>query len=280
MRATGLGALVLTEGALVEGAGRVSVWRGEAWFESWDVATRLGDESSQRDMPAVPRLGPHAVPLDGVRVDRLHDRRVADDVVDGLAVLTGEWLTRGVRAGVPRLRVVSQDDRLEALSERWGCTLGEGPDDVPCPEPDGGWPGLRPDEDLDVPDGLHTAPGVTRLRLARPAPGLGVLVVESYDPAATRAHLDRLVATGALAAGAFCVRPVRRSGTGADRAFEELRPRMDALQVTLLGGGVDADGTPVLHAHVARVLPELADWADRLPADLLHVEPWLRPVGS
>jgi hypothetical protein len=196
-----------------------------------------------------------------------------DGAVEGSAALTGTW-------AADRLQVERQD--LHAPQHRtipnWTVP--------PCPPPEGGWPhqtwvydvkdvqtGERPAAqyvglDYDLGDLRETGAAVITTTF-RPGEDQAVLVVAAADPEAVEAHLRPQL--GQL----LCVIPSKWSKAELEAVRAHLHAHHDDWSLYTWGDTSAEDGQALITARLTRILPEIATWADSLPAGILGLEPWL-----
>ncbi len=153
------------------------------------------------------------------------------------------------------------------------------PDDVPCPEPDGGWPAEGPGSNLPQDEQAalerYLSGGQDRglwLALRRPSAGRLSLVVGVHDDA-EREQAQRLL--GPALGDRLCLPTVRT--TLADVRAVEADPLLQAGPglVFSSGRGVAASGEATHSVGVTLVTPQLRAAADRHPDGMVVFEPTL-----
>lgn len=144
----------------------------------------------------------------------------------------------------------------------------------PCPPPPGGWPPGVPWGDMplkyDLGDLRDTGAAVA-VTLFRPSEDRAVLVVAASDQAAVEARLRPQL--GVL----LCVVPSRWTKAQLDEIRDYLWERREQWQLLGSGPHHTDDGQARMTARLARVLPEIAAWANSLPDGIVALDPWLAP---
>jgi hypothetical protein len=255
-------ALVLADGDRAETWGRVVRDERGDWFEPplpaglpyWD------------ELPVQPAWR-CAVPVAGADFSRVSDRRERSGLLEGWATLSGIWSSG-------RLTVDRQDQREPSGRDR-----DEFPSWVtpPCPPPAGGWPRSRPRDgdnlNIDIGDLTETGAAVA-VTTFRPGPRQLVLVVAANDPEAVEGWLRPQLGQR------LCVVASRWTPEELRTVREHVSGHWD--QWGLYGAGVvnDHEGQPQVVARLARLLPEIAQWAAPLPEGILQLNPWLAPAAA
>ena len=208
--------------------------------------------------------------------DELWGRFERDGAVEGRAAVTGVW-------AADHLQVERQD--VYAPRNR------ETPDHKmpPCPPPPEGWPHQRWVYDIqDVQTGerpaaqyvglnydlgdLHETGAAVIVTTFRPSEDQAVLVVAAADPEAVEAYLRPQL--GKL----LCVVPSKWTMAQLKAVRAHLHAHHEDWNLYAWGGySSTEDGQAKITAGLTRILPEVAAWADSLPAGILDLEPWLTP---
>lgn len=201
-----------------------------------------------------------AVRITGADFATLANRFEQHGAVEGSATVSGVW-TGG------QLRVNQQTPPSRpARVHPWVIP--------PCPPPPGGWPPATPWGDMplkyDLGDLQRTGAAVA-VTLFRPGEGGPVLVVAASDEAAVEARLRPQL--GVL----LCVVPSRWTKAQLDEIRDYLCERHEQWQLFEWGTHHTGDGQARMTARLARVLPEIAAWADSLPDGIVALDPWLAP---
>lgn len=254
---------VVRDGDRVTGASRIVQLPGQpARFCGSEFTTDVGYAPGEE--PA-PYDCPNGVPLEGVDLDRLADRRRSGGAVEGWATITGTW-----RAGT--ITVEEQDDP-PPLGE-FG--LRQEP---PCPAPEGGWPHGPERDSMDAelqalkgywaehpsdPDRfaqLHVSPTQTLFGL-----------VVSDEAAKAQAELDLRPLLG----DRMCVVVARHT----DAELAAVRDSDLVRRPESRGGGMHLgeDLQAALQLSVLFVTEELAAAVAEHPEGLVELEPALRVV--
>lgn len=251
--------LVVNEGSRAVATGRlVRDSRGD-WFE-----------------PALPVAEPGGVPrrvrpvwkgavrVAGADFDAVAGRFDQDGAVEGWAAVTGAW-------SGGQLVVERQDPpaRQPPPRARWVSP--------PCPPPEGGWPEVPRDGDIELTydlGDLADTGAATAITLFHPGESQPVLVAAAADVAAVEARLRPQLG------GSLCVVPSRWSKRQLDDVHAHLRQRFDRWNLYQLGPRHADDGQAQIAARLVRVLPQIATWAASLPPGILALEPWLAPAPS
>ena len=166
---------------------------------------------------------------------------------------------------------------LEVTDQRppqWPTDIGRQWEDPPCPAPAGGWPHVRENENLELPEELVNDPAVAMLLMVRPSATQVVLTVVTSDPEGTRARWSPVFP------GRLCVVAARWPRGKVETLSNQAQSRMPQFQAYQTGPGTGAGCQPVVTLHVVRVVPALVAWAADLPAGLLDVHAWLRPLTA
>ena len=202
-----------------------------------------------------------AVRITGADFAALANRVEQDGAVQGSATVTGVW-------SGDQLRVDQQTPppSRAAWVNPWVIP--------PCPPPPGGWPPATPWGDMplkyDLGD-LHATGAAVAVTLFRPSEDRAVLVVAASDLAAVEARLRPQL--GVL----LCVVPSRWTKAQLDEIGDYLWERREQWQLFEWGPHHTDDGQARMTARLARVLPEIAAWADSLPDGMVALDPWLAP---
>jgi hypothetical protein len=200
-----------------------------------------------------------AIRVAGADFDAVAGRFEADGMVEGWATVTGTW-------SGGQLRADRQDAPVPepAAHVRWVTP--------PCPLPDGGWPATprRGDVELcyDLGDLAGTGAAVA-VTMFHPRTNQAVLVVAAADLAAVEARLRPQLGRS------LCVVPSRWTKDELDGVRDHLRQRWQSWDLYHLGPQHAEDGQAYIAARLARVLPDIADWAASLPSGIVALEPWL-----
>lgn len=202
-----------------------------------------------------------AVRITGADFAALANRVEQDGAVQGSATVTGVW-------SGDQLRVDQQTPPppRAAWVHPWVIP--------PCPPPPGGWPPGVPWADMplkhDLGDLRDTGAAVA-VTLFRPSEDRAVLVVAASDQAAVEARLRPQL--GVL----LCVVPSRWTKAQLDEIRDYLWERHEQWQLLGSGPHHTDDGQARMTARLARVLPEIAAWANSLPDGIVALDPWLAP---
>jgi hypothetical protein len=202
-----------------------------------------------------------------------------DGAVEGYATVTGVW-------AADRLRVERQDLYAPPHPKIPSWTV------PPCPPPQGGWPhqtwvyGIQEVQtgeypaaqyvglDYDLGDLQETGAAVV-VTTFRPSEDQAVVVVAAADPEAVEAHLRPQL--GPL----LCVVPSKWTQAELEAVRAHLHAHCEDWNLYAWGGySSTEDGQAKITASLARILPEVAAWADSLPAGILDLEPWLTPARN
>lgn len=249
-------ALVVRDGDRVTASGRLIRNRDGDWFEPALPETLIA--FAERPV-AAPWRG--AVRIVGGNFDDLVDRYEHDGAVEGYATVTGVWAPGQLRA----IHQTTSEDAADR-DPRW--------ETPPCPPPPGGWPSPnwgRGDHNLDydLGDLMETGAAVA-VTTFRPSDDQAVLVVAAADRDAVETRLRPQL--GEL----LCVVTSRWTKSDLDAVRAHLRAHWDEWNLFQLGPLNGEDGQTRMTAALARVSPEIADWAAALPPGILALEPWLR----
>jgi len=202
-----------------------------------------------------------AVRITGADFAALANRVEQDGAVQGSATVTGVW-------SGDQLRVDQQTPPppRAAWLHPWVIS--------PCPPPPGGWPPVTPWGEMvlkyDLGDLRDTGAAVA-VTLFRPSEDRAVLVVAASDQAAVEARLRPQL--GVL----LCVVPSRWTRAQLDEIRDYLWERHEQWQLFGWGPHHTDDGQARMTARLARVLPEIAAWANSLPDGIVALNPWLAP---
>jgi hypothetical protein len=104
----------------------------------------------------------------------------------------------------------------------------------------------------------------------RPGQDQEVLVVAAADPDAVRARLRPQLGHR------LCVVASRWTTAELGAVRGHLHARHRAWNLLRLGQSAGEDGQACIAASLTRVLPEIALWAESLPAGIVTLDPWLR----
>jgi hypothetical protein len=267
--------LIIREGDRVTASGRVVRDETGAWFEP-PVPVALVYNLSRSVRP----VWRGSVLIVGADFgDELWKRFERDGAVEGYAMLTGVWA-----AGQLRVEHQTAPDYRHRKIPGW-----EMP---PCPSPPGGWPhqtwvydiedvrtGERPAAqyvglDYDLGDLRETGAAVA-VTTFRPSEDQAVLVVAADDLEAVEAQLRPQL--GQL----LCVVPSKWTKAELEAVRAHLHAHQEDWNLYAWGGySSTEDGQAKITARLTRILPEVAAWADSLPAGILDLEPWLLPARS
>jgi hypothetical protein len=208
--------------------------------------------------------------------DGLERRLERDGAVEGYAAVTGVWAADHLRG--ERQDVYAPQHRK---SPNWKVP--------PCPPPPGGWPHQRWVYDIqDVQTGerpaaqyvglnydlgdLQETGAAVAVTMFRPSEDQAVLVVAAADPEAVEAYLRPQL--GEL----LCVVPSKWTTAQLEAVRAHLGAHHENWNLYAWGGySSTEDGQAKLSASLTRILPEVAAWADSLPAGILDLKPWLTP---
>jgi hypothetical protein len=254
--------LMLREGCRVEASGRVIAVEGQVWFEPPLPVRLVGYAPGHEPAPTWSGLG---IPVRGTDLGRLDRRRLKDGALEGWAQLIGHW-TGG------ELVVAEQDSPSwpEQPGPRWHAP--------PCEPPEGGWPHVRRDENIEPPPDLEGDPAVVGVMMARPSPTQVVLVLVSTEPDWTREQL------GARYPYRSCVVASRWTRAQIDGARSHLETRMGAgpgsWQIYQTGQSHGEDCQIRFEVEAVQVVSEFAQWASTVPDGLLQVRVWLAPTPA
>ena len=268
-------ALIIREGDRVSASGRLVRDGTGDWFEP-PVPVAATFSLSRTVRPA----WRGSVRIIGADFgDELWGRFERDGAVEGRATLTGVW-------AADRLRVERQDLYAPQHPKIPDWTV------PPCPPPPGGWPhqtwvyGIKEVQtgeypaaqyvglDYDLGDLQETGAAVN-VTTFRPSEDQAVLVVAAAAPEVVEAHLRPQL--GQL----LCVVPSRWTRAELEVVRAHLHAHHEQWNLYAWGGCTSTeDGQAKITARLTRILPEIAAWADSLPAAILGLEPWLTPARS
>jgi hypothetical protein len=261
--------LIIREGDRVTASGRLVRNETGDWFEPPVSVT-----ANFRLVRSVRRAWPGCVRIVGADFGAdLTDRFERDGAVEGSATLTGTW-------AADRLQVERQGLYVPQHRQIPNRTV------PPCPPPEGGWPhqtrgcGIKDVQTGEPPAaqyvGLDYDPGDLRetgaavaMTTFRPSEDQAVLVVAAADPEAVEAHLRPQL--GQL----LCVIPSKWTKAELEAVGAHLLAHHDDWNLYAWGDMSGEDGQAMITARLTRLLPEIATWADSLPAGILGLEPWL-----
>ncbi len=288
------GSLIVADGDLVTAGGRVVALPGRVARLCLPVPVPM---VYRGDLP--PSDCAVGVDVIGVDLARLERRREHEGGVEGWAELTGR-----LRDGV--LDVTEQRPRLR------GDLTSDRP---PCRAPEGGWPVTMEGDNIEVEAveayrAKHSG-RVQELLMLRPGPRQVVLIVltppsrsgltPSADPSGAStdaemvARVDR--ALRPIYGDRLCVVPARWTEHDLNATLTDLQrrtadrrlpthaegPEVERLPLTSLVQHIDLrygrDGQPYLRLDVTHADDRLAALADRYPAGLVQLDPWLRPAS-
>ena len=208
------------------------------------------------------------VDVEGVDLSTLTRRRATGGAVEGFATLDLVYRGHGSVSVVHQrpYRAVQQPP--------------DPPDQVPCSPPTGRWPAGARDENPDLTpleDYAQAHPGaVWEPALLRPSGTQVVAYVLAFtDPAPIAAALRPAYGQR------LCVVPSRFSQAQIDRAADDFTALMEHGPVYTTGaGGLGPDAQPVVDVELTAVTAEIAALAERQPAGLVRLQPWLTPGVS
>lgn len=189
---------------------------------------------------------------EAVPTDWAANRRPAD-----LSVV-GTWRDESIE-------VEAQSPDIPAREPSADCT------DPPCSPPPRGWRHDALVYDLDYGDLESSGALVTRV-IFRPSPDQEVLVVATTDLDAVTRQLSPQLPDQ------LCVVPSRFTRAQLDEVDDILLAHWREWRVESFSTSADAQAQPSITAQPFRVTPEMAEWADSLPAGLLRLRPALSPA--
>jgi hypothetical protein len=248
--------LVLREGDGLRASGRVVTDGETVWFEPPLAVPLVWRRPGNEPVPGPSGFG---VPVLGVDLANLDDRRATSGVVEGWATLTGTWR----RDHLMVERQESRGGRTDRAATRWRRP--------PCPPPPGGWPEGGTNENIHVPSDVLATIKITSVAVFRPSARQTVLVVAAEEPE----HAETVLRP--ICGERLCVVRSRWTKEQLDNAGQRLRVEMRAWLIYGTGQSVSEDGQGVLTVTLTRVLPSFAQWADTMADGLLAVTPWLAP---
>ena len=265
--------LIMREGDRVTASGRVVRNETGDWFEP---PVPVAATSSLFRSVRPPWRG--SVRIVGADFGaELWGRFERDGVMEGYATVSGIWTA-------DRLRVERQHLYKPQHRKIPNWTV------PPCPPPEGGWAhqtwvyGIKDVQTGERPAaqyvGLHYDLGDLRetgaavaLTTFRPSEDQAVLVVAAADPEAVEAQLRPQL--GQL----LCVVPSKWTRAELEAVRAHLHAHHEDWNLYAWGGySSTEDGQAKITASLTRILPEVAAWADSLPAAILDLEPWLTPA--
>jgi hypothetical protein len=266
-------ALIIHEGDRVSASGRLVRDGTGDWFEPPVPVAATG--SLFRSVRPAWRGSVRIIGADFSA--ELTHRFERDGAVEGYATVTGTW-------AADRLHVERQDLYVPRHPEIPDWTV------PPCPPPPGGWPhqtwvyGIKEVQtgkypaaqyvgvSYDLGDLQETGAAVV-MTTFRPSEDQAVLVVAATDPEAVEAYLRSQL--GPL----LCVVPSRWAKAELEAVRAHLHAHHEQWNLYKWGGySSTEDGQAKVTAGLTRILPEVAAWADSLPAGILDLEPWLTPA--
>ena len=207
-----------------------------------------------------PRPSGLALPITGIDMAQVLDRREKDGAIEGWATIDAIW-------NDDNLRAVAQRPERPHIDQHPGWT------EPPCPPPDNGWPSgdafMLPPElhrELDS-DGL-----VLNMTLFHPKRAGPVLVIAASDPHDVTARL------GTFASSRICVVQSRYTRDEISQVRQELRARFNEWRCFRSGQTSSADGQIRFEVAVVRVVPEFARWALNASEGLVKARAWLSPA--
>ncbi|GIH16111.1 hypothetical protein [Rugosimonospora africana] len=248
--------LVLREGDGLRASGRVVADGETVWFEPPLPVPLLWRSPGSEPAPRPSEFG---VPVLGVDLANLDDRRATSGGVEGWVTLTGTWRR-------DRLLVERQEPgggRTDRSAPQWRRP--------PCPPPQGGWPKGETNDNIRVATDVLATLTITSLAVFRPSAHQAVLVVATDEPEHAEAVLRP------ICGDRLCIVRSRWTKEQLNDASERLRAEMRAWMIYGSGQSVSQDGQAVLTVKLTHVLPSFAQWADTLAEGLLSVTPWLVP---
>jgi hypothetical protein len=220
-----------------------------------------------RAMPAypagrepAPQPSPPGMPITGINLTDVLDRREKDGAIEGWATVECVWNADTLHA------IEQRAERPPVIHHpRWT--------EPPCPPPADGWPGGHA---FMLPPELHhelAAAGLSlNMTLFHPTGSGPVLVIAASDPDAVIARL------GTFATPRICVVQSRYSRAEIVDMRQELQARFIDRRSFGSGQTSSADGQIRFFVQVVRVVPELAAWAANVSEGLLEVHAWLAPL--
>ena len=245
--------LVVHDGDLAAALGRLVRNQAGDWFEPELPLAEPGGRPRR-----VRPVSPFAIRIAGADFDDLAGHFEDDGMVEGFARVTGIWSGDQLqvqRQGVPK--------GIAIFPPLWIIP--------PCPAPVGGWPRHRDNLRVSLDDLLDTGAAVA-VTVFRPGPDQEVLVVAATDPDTVEARLRPQLGQR------FCIVASRWTTEELDAVRAHLHARQRAWNLFQLGQSTGEDGQARIVAKLTRVLPEIAVWATSLPAGIMSLDPWLRPV--
>jgi hypothetical protein len=233
------------------------------------------DETGDHFEPELPVLaigGPRgvrhpwegAVPVVGVEFNELSRHLERDGVEEGFATLAGAW-----SSGQLLVDHQAPPEPVPHAGRQWMTP--------PCPAPEGGWPQPRwlgPDKNLDYDLGdLRETGAAVGISVFRPSEDQAVLVVAAADPAAVETLLRPQL--GPL----LCVVPSKWTTAQLEAVRSHLHAHHQRWRLYRWGyGPTTDDGQARIEARLSWMQPDAAAWAASLPAGILDLDPWLKPV--
>ncbi|HEY3001337.1 MAG TPA: hypothetical protein VGJ44_03215 [Kribbellaceae bacterium] len=268
---TGAAALVVHDGDTVEAVGRVIAAPGKPVVFCPDLpGPSVGYLPGHEPAPTCPDQ--YAIPVTGVDLTELSSPRTVKGVTEGGATLRGIWRDRSIEV---QQQSAPKQRRAPALVN-----------DVPCPEPSGGWTsgawGDAGEQGQAMTQYVDSHPdqfGFVRTAYPNgtpPTPGAGepltevfVVGVYSGDLEQARAKLESLYE------GNLCVTTAKVSETQLRGAQEALQPWFQHKR------GLISSGTAGEKVDVELLVVDEALYRDvqRIGTDLLNLEPAIRPVS-
>lgn len=251
------------DGDTVTGSGRLVQERGGSVLFCGNEST--DDVGYAPGQEPAPKACGDGVPLEGADLAAVAERFEKAGAVEGFATITGTW-----RAGT--VQVKEQSPRAEPFTDLAGLR------EVPCPEPEGGWPVTSEGDNMDaematVHQSGRVQVGPDRFALLRPSTTQAVLGYAVPDEAArvqAQAVLDELVPNRT------CVVVARH--TEAQIAAVQQVDWMPFGGVHGYGVGLRAMQA-VVHVWVLVVTEPMAAEAARQPEGLVELIPDLRVVA-
>jgi len=253
--------LTVAPGARVSAFGRVVSAAGAVWFEPPPAVPLIRYLPGREPAPRPSGLG---VAVRGADLTGLLDLREKDGALEGWATITGIW----------------QDDKLTVTAQ---CTLRPPPTPhppswtvPPCQPPAGGWP-----SGSDVPAGfddglaaLRASGGAVHITMFSPVGGGQVPVVCASNPELAESRLRPVCGQR------LCVVPSRYSQAQVDAVRADIHRHFQDWQVYFCGLTSGEHGQILMTLSLVRLTPDIAAWAEKVPAGLLAVDPWLVPLPA
>jgi hypothetical protein len=212
----------------------------------------------RRDGPPAPAPSDFAIPIQGADMLAVADGYERDGCAEGWATITGTWHATRLLARSQSIR-----PRPEANPRLWTVP--------PCPPPEAGWPRTGADGLDFTLEGLSESAALVSVVVFRPAPDQLVLVAACADVEAVEAALRPQLGQS------LCLIRSRFSRAQIDETRAVITQHWNSWNFYLAADTYDAAGQESISASLVRVTPEIAEWAETLPAGLLTLDPWLCP---